>query len=86
MVPDRQKVRTDGRTEWRDGRTDDAKTISLRLRRGITILEKMIFIKSYLNKLTLKLCLMSALMSYIKRAGQYIGHLFARIIQGTFSY
>ena len=32
MVPDRQKVRTDGRTEWR---TDDAKTISLRLRQGI---------------------------------------------------
>ena len=32
MVPDRQKVRTDGRTDW----TDDAKTISLRLRRGIT--------------------------------------------------
>ena len=32
MVPDRQKVRTDGRM---DGRTDDAKTISLRLRRGI---------------------------------------------------
>ena len=31
MVPDRQKVRTDGQTEW----TDDAKTISLRLRRGI---------------------------------------------------
>ena len=35
MVPDRQKVRTDGRTEWTDGRTDNAKTISLRLRRGI---------------------------------------------------
>ena len=33
MVPDRQKVRTDGR----NGRTDDAKTISLRLRRGIKI-------------------------------------------------
>ena len=31
MVPDRQKVWTDGM----DGRTDDAKTISLRLRRGI---------------------------------------------------
>ena len=28
MVPD-------GRTEWTDGRTDDAKTISLRLRLGI---------------------------------------------------
>ena len=26
----------DGQTEWTDGRTDDAKTISLRLRRGIT--------------------------------------------------
>ena len=44
MVPDRQKGgrtdgRKDGRTEWTDGqngRTDDAKTISLRLRRGIT--------------------------------------------------
>ena len=40
MVPDRQKVRTDGRngrTDGQtDGRTDDAKTISLRLRRGIT--------------------------------------------------
>ena len=42
MVPDRQKVRTDGRKEGMDGRkegmdgrTDDAKTISLRLRRGI---------------------------------------------------
>ena len=39
MVPDRQKVRTDGRTDGMDGqtdgRTDDAKTISLRLRRGI---------------------------------------------------
>ena len=44
MVPDRQKVRTDGmdgQTEWTDrmdGRTewtDDTKTISLRLRRGI---------------------------------------------------
>ena len=33
MVPDRQRVRTDGR----NGRTDDAKTISLRLRRGIII-------------------------------------------------
>ena len=31
MVPDRQKVQTDGR----NGRTDNAKTISLRLRRGI---------------------------------------------------
>ena len=31
MVPDRQKVWTDGM----DGRTDDAKTISLRLCRGI---------------------------------------------------
>ena len=30
MVPDRQKVGT-------DGRTDDAKTVSLRLRRGITM-------------------------------------------------
>ena len=42
MVPDRQKVQTDGRTEGMDGRTnartDDAKTISLRLRRGITII------------------------------------------------
>ena len=33
MVPDRQKVWTDGQM---DGHTDDAKTISLRLRRGIT--------------------------------------------------
>ena len=33
MVPDRQKVRTDGR----NGRTDAAKTLSLRLRRGIKI-------------------------------------------------
>ena len=31
MVPDRQKVRTDGGNR----RTDDAKTISLRLHRGI---------------------------------------------------
>ena len=31
MAPDGQKVRT----EWTDGHTDDAKTISLRLRRGI---------------------------------------------------
>ena len=46
MVPDRQKVRTDGRTdgqtEWTDGQTDDAKTISLRLRRGIKIFERKI--------------------------------------------
>ena len=40
MVPDRQKVRMDGRKDGRngrtdEGRTDDAKTISLRLRRGI---------------------------------------------------
>ena len=39
MVLDRQKVGTDGRTDGMDGRTDghtdDAKTISLRLRRGI---------------------------------------------------
>ena len=27
----------EGRTEWTDGRTDDAKTISLQLRRGITM-------------------------------------------------
>ena len=33
MVPD---VRTDGRNGRTDARTDDAKTISLRLRRGIT--------------------------------------------------
>ena len=33
MVPD-------GRTEWTDGRTDDTKTISLRLRRGIIKLLK----------------------------------------------
>ena len=31
MVPDRQKVWKDGQKEW----MDDAKTISLRLRRGI---------------------------------------------------
>ena len=37
MVPDRQKVWMDGRTEGMDGRTDDAKTISLRLCRGIKI-------------------------------------------------
>ena len=35
MVRDRQKVRTDRRT---DGCTDNAKTISLRLRRGIIML------------------------------------------------
>ena len=33
MVPDGRTEWTDGQT---DGRTDDAKTISLRLRRGIT--------------------------------------------------
>ena len=46
MVPDRQKVRTDGRKDGRngrtdgqtDGRTDDAKTISLRLSWGIITL------------------------------------------------
>ena len=36
MVPDRQKVRTDGMDGRTHARTDDAKTISLRLRRGIT--------------------------------------------------
>ena len=40
MVPDRQKVRTDGRTDGMDGRMDDAKTISLRLSRGIMIFHK----------------------------------------------
>ena len=35
MVPDRQKVRTNGRTDGRTEWTDDAKTISLRLRLGI---------------------------------------------------
>ena len=35
MIPDRQKVWTDGLTDGMDGRTDDAKTISLRLRWGI---------------------------------------------------
>ena len=35
MVQDRQKVWTDGRNGRTDGCTDDAKTISLRLRRGI---------------------------------------------------
>ena len=44
MVPDRQKVWTDGRMEWTDGRTDDAKTISLRLRRGITIRQLQMFV------------------------------------------
>ena len=46
----------DGRTEWTDGRTDDAKTISLRLRRGIKMVlhsERMILLsmlyKAYLN-------------------------------------
>ena len=33
MVPDRQKVWSEGRTEW----TDDAKTISLQLQWGIII-------------------------------------------------
>ena len=37
MVPDRQKVRMEGWTDGRNGRTDAAKTISLRLRRGIKI-------------------------------------------------
>ena len=37
MVPDRQKMRTD-RTDRPNGPTDDAKTISLRLCRGIIIL------------------------------------------------
>ena len=35
MVPDRQKLRTGGLTEWTDRRTDDTKIISLRLHRGI---------------------------------------------------
>ena len=35
MVPDRQKVWTDGMDGRTDRRTDDAKTISLRLRLGI---------------------------------------------------
>ena len=35
MVPERQKVWTDRRTEWMDGRLDDAKTISLQLRWGV---------------------------------------------------
>ena len=35
MVPDRQKVWTDVPTDGWNGRMDTAKTISLRLRRGI---------------------------------------------------
>ena len=36
MVPDGQTDgQTEGQKEWTDRRTDDAKTISLRLRRGI---------------------------------------------------
>ena len=35
MVPDRQKVRRDGLDGRTDRWKDDAKTISLRLRRGI---------------------------------------------------
>ena len=38
MVLDRQKVWTDGRNGRTDGRTDDAKTISLRLHREIKML------------------------------------------------
>ena len=39
MVPDGQKMRTGGM----DGRTEDAKTISLRFRRGIITLVALIF-------------------------------------------
>ena len=35
MVRDGQKVWTDGQNGWTDARTDDAKIIYLRLRRGI---------------------------------------------------
>ena len=49
MVPDRQKVRTDGMDGRTDGRTDDAKTISLRLRRGIIIQKAITSDKSLIN-------------------------------------
>ena len=44
MVPDRQKVRTDGMDGRTDRRMDDAKTISLRLRRGIKINTQLAFV------------------------------------------
>ena len=51
MVPDRQKVRTDGRTH---ARTDDAKTISLRLRRGIIRVVKCNFLTDILDLVYLR--------------------------------
>ena len=51
MVRDRQKMRTDGQ----NGRTDDAKTISLRLRRGIKIwVENSVFAIQYIENVLLK--------------------------------
>ena len=55
MVPDRHKLWTDGRTDgWTDGRMDgrthDAKTISLRLRRGI-IKKEICYGQDYSKKL-----------------------------------
>ena len=41
----------DGRTEWTDGRTDDAKTISLRLRRGII---KMLVFRACVHKMLVR--------------------------------
>ena len=53
MVPDRQKVQTDGM----DRRTDAAKTISLRLRRGIKI--KVVYLLNYLYASCYKIAYMS---------------------------
>ena len=39
----------DGQTEWTDGRTEGAKTISLRLRRGIKSLYTQVKIGKYLQ-------------------------------------
>ena len=62
MVPDRQKVRTDGRKDGRNGRTDgqtdghtdDAKTISLRLRRRIKNFESHNMYGSFLERCVVK--------------------------------
>ena len=61
MVPDRQKVRTDG--QW-NGRTDDAKTISLRLRWGDKNQAEAITVLSLYNNIGMDHVILSKINTY----------------------
>ena len=67
MVPDRQKVRT-------DGLTDDAKTISLRLRRGIIKFQPFIMICDNLDHQTMLVYFPKLLSFLCTRFSRYLGN------------